>query len=253
MLRESNHLAPWRSPLARNLYKHRSQPQSRYLQLATIDLDGRPTNRTVVFRGFVDHLIDHSNLIKFVSDRRSSKNQHLQNQPWAEVCWYFPDTREQFRIAGKILVIDIEQIDPIWQKLRKTAWHDLSTNARAQFGWLDPGSPIIPPKTCPENSSEKLFEPIHGSIRDTTQTIGSDYAGLPENSPDRSASDSADDITNDFTNDSSDNFSLLLLEPYIVDRLELRTNPFTNSQSRTCYQKKLTENSEIWTTQSLNP
>ncbi|MFN5729491.1 MAG: pyridoxamine 5'-phosphate oxidase, partial [Pseudanabaena sp.] len=42
----------WRSHLARSLHQHRNQPEARFLQLATIDLDQRPRNRTVVFRGF---------------------------------------------------------------------------------------------------------------------------------------------------------------------------------------------------------
>jgi hypothetical protein len=48
-------LAPWREPLARALHRNRSLAYSRYLQLATVRNNGRPANRTVVFRGFLEN------------------------------------------------------------------------------------------------------------------------------------------------------------------------------------------------------
>ncbi|NJL49732.1 MAG: pyridoxamine 5'-phosphate oxidase, partial [Leptolyngbyaceae cyanobacterium SM2_5_2] len=49
----STALAPWRSALGRALHRNRSRPYSRYFQLATVQTNGRPANRTVVFRGFL--------------------------------------------------------------------------------------------------------------------------------------------------------------------------------------------------------
>lgn len=206
---EPSQLAPWRSPLARNLYKHRSQPQSRYLQLATIDLTGRPTNRTLVFRGFVDHLPGQSNLLKFVSDRRTDKIQQLKVNSWAEACWYFPNTREQFRIAGKISTIDLEQTNPALQKLRHIAWHDLSDNARIQFSWCDPGMPL--------EDSESAKSLVPETITDPSQP--------------------------------SANFCLLLLDPELVDRLELRKNP----QMRWQYRKIPAKDAFTWLSQAVSP
>jgi hypothetical protein len=40
----------WRALLQRSLDKNRSLAYARYLQLATVRPDGRPANRTVVFR-----------------------------------------------------------------------------------------------------------------------------------------------------------------------------------------------------------
>jgi hypothetical protein len=31
--------------------------------------------------------------------------EQLQQQAWAELCWYFPDSREQFRVAGKLTLV----------------------------------------------------------------------------------------------------------------------------------------------------
>jgi len=62
-------LAPWRSPLARALHRNRSKAYSRYPQLATVRPDGRPANRTIVFRDFSPDTND----LQFVTDLRSDK------------------------------------------------------------------------------------------------------------------------------------------------------------------------------------
>lgn len=130
-------LAPWRSPLARALHRNRSQPESRYLQLATLQADGRPANRTIVFRGF----LDDSNQLKFVTDSRSQKAKQIDRQPWGEACWYFTKTREQFRIAGKLTLVRENYDDAVLQKARHTSWQELSDAARVQFAWPNPAEP----------------------------------------------------------------------------------------------------------------
>jgi len=130
-------LAPWRSPLARNLHLHRSQPESRYFQLATTSPTGYPANRTVVFRGFREGTDD----LQIVSDRRSAKIQHIQANPYGEICWYFPKTREQFRFFGEIFVITADTDPPQYQDLRGKVWQSISDSARQQFTWAQPASP----------------------------------------------------------------------------------------------------------------
>lgn len=132
-------LAPWRSPLASAIHRNRSQPYSRYFQLATVTPQGYPRNRTVVFRGFLD---DQQNRLKIITDTRSSKIQDLEYQPLVEICWYFTKTREQFRITGKIQLVTIHSTDSDLQQARQTTWHQLSPAARSQFAWPDPGQPM---------------------------------------------------------------------------------------------------------------
>jgi pyridoxamine 5'-phosphate oxidase len=124
-------LAPWRSPLARALHRNRSLIYARYLQLATVRLDGRPANRTVVFRGFRPE----GDRLVLISDDRSQKQAELRVQPWAEICWYFPKSREQFRISGQVEVVDRLSAD---QSVRTQVWQGLSDNARGQFAWPNP-------------------------------------------------------------------------------------------------------------------
>jgi pyridoxamine 5'-phosphate oxidase len=127
-------LAAWRSPLARALHRNRSLVYARYLQLATVRSNGRPANRTVVFRNF----LPETNQLKFITDRRSEKITQLLTQPWAEACWYFPKTREQFRLLGKLQLVDVDCLDITLQAARKVTWHDLSENARSSFFWPEP-------------------------------------------------------------------------------------------------------------------
>lgn len=37
---------------------------------------------------------------------RTRKLEDFQKQPWAEICWYFTETREQYRLTGKLSLID---------------------------------------------------------------------------------------------------------------------------------------------------
>lgn len=130
-------LAPWRSPLARALHRNRSLAHARYLQLATLRQDGRPANRTVVFRGF----LDGTNQLKFVTDARSEKFAQIEYSSWAEACWYFAQTREQFRLMGQLTLVSDRDDAPLLQQARLTAWQELSDAARTQFAWAYPGKP----------------------------------------------------------------------------------------------------------------
>jgi pyridoxamine 5'-phosphate oxidase len=141
-------LASWRSPLSRAIHRNRSQPHSRYLQLATVTPDGNPSNRTVVFRGFIDR-DNYENLLQFVTDSRSEKIVHLRQQPNAEICWYFTKTREQFRIFGTIALVTADESQEELQLIRHQAWAKLSDAARVQFTWATPGKPVT---KDPENA-----------------------------------------------------------------------------------------------------
>jgi pyridoxamine 5'-phosphate oxidase len=134
-----NHiLPPWRSSIARALHRNRSLPNARYLQLATVDQDLRPRNRSLVFRGW----LEPGGQIKFVTDIRSSKAINLlaDASPWAEACWYFPKTREQFRLSGSLELITNESSNASHCKARQEAWQQMSESGRVQFEWGTPGA-----------------------------------------------------------------------------------------------------------------
>ena len=191
-------IAPWRSPLARALHLNRRLAYARYLQLATVRADGRPANRTLVFRGFQAD----SDRLKFVTDSRSQKPEQIEHQPWAEACWYFPETREQFRLHGYLTLVKADNPDAVLQQARQTAWQETSDATRLQFTWPDPGKPKA--DAAFEQAPPNEIEPLA-------------------------------------------NFCLLLLNPVIVDRLELHGEP----QNRTIYEWD--EIQQTWTVQMVNP
>lgn len=147
-------LAPWRSPLARALDRN-SLTSARYLQLATVQADGRPANRTLVFRGF----LEDTNQLKFVIDARSQKVNQIEHQPWAEACWYFPETREQFRITGSLTLVGTEHPDSTLHQARVSTWQELSNAARLQFVWPHPGKPRAD-ATAFESPPPDVVEPL---------------------------------------------------------------------------------------------
>jgi pyridoxamine 5'-phosphate oxidase len=128
-------LAPWRSAMSLALHQNRSLPYARYLQLATVRVNGLPANRTIVFRGF----LAYTDQLKFITDSRSEKAEQIQQQPWAEVCWYFPNTREQFRITGSLTLVESDNSQPELASARISTWQELSDAARIQFAWPHPG------------------------------------------------------------------------------------------------------------------
>lgn len=214
MVAMNDELAPWRSPLARSLHQHRAQPQARYFQLATVAADGKPHNRTVVFRGFCAS----SNRLRIATDARSEKVAQLQHQSWGEACWYFVKTREQFRLAGPLLVVTHETQTPAaaaevpaastdtdgLQQERVRVWQGLSDNARQQFAWPTPGAP--------RSRAPEAFVPPP---------------------PDSEA--------------PPETFCLLLLEPQAVDFLTLKGDP----QDRRTY--TLDPDSGTWVERIVNP
>ena len=132
-------LPPWRSPLSSAIHRNRSKPYSRYFQLATVNTEGYPANRTVVFRGFLE---DEQSSLKIITDGRSAKIEEIEHQPTAEICWYFTKTREQFRINGDLRLVTAQEVNLKFKKARKITWHNLSDAARSQFAWADPGQPV---------------------------------------------------------------------------------------------------------------
>lgn len=193
-------IASWREPLDRALNRNHSQPHSRYFQLATVRTDGHPANRTVVFRGF----LGETNQIKIVTDGRSEKADQIYQQPWGEICWYFTETREQFRIAGQMALVGAAHPDPELQTARSILWQELSDKARASFLWPHPGTACAGGDARP-----RAFSPTDPA--------------KPE-----------------------EHFCLLLLDPVMVERLEL-----TGARhNRWIYSR---EPDLVWSAKAINP
>jgi len=125
----------WRPSLVLALYLNRHAPYSRFVQLATVRADGRPANRTVVFRGF----LDETPRLTFVTDARSPMVAELERSPWAEAFWYFPVTHEQFRIGGPTTLVGDDARDRAALEARRGCWRELPEAVRLSFTWPAPG------------------------------------------------------------------------------------------------------------------
>lgn len=45
--------------------------------------------------------------------------EEVKENPWSEICWYMPESREQYRLSGKLYIIKSDEKD---EQLKKV-WH----------------------------------------------------------------------------------------------------------------------------------
>lgn len=183
-------LPPWRSPIDRALDRNRSLPYARYFQLATVvggaspleNRDLRPHNRTLVFRGWLEPMSQ----LQSVTDVRSSKAINLLAgaSPWAEVCWYFPETREQLRLSGTLRLVTAECTVTSDYKARQQVWQQMSDAGRIQFDWGTPGEDRSPD---PQAFDPPPPDPLQPSVNfclllmETLQVVHLELRGDPQN------------------------------------------------------------------------
>ena len=42
---------------------------------------------------------------------------HVKENPWSEICWYFTESREQYRLSGKLYIIKSDEKDAELKKV----------------------------------------------------------------------------------------------------------------------------------------
>uniref|UniRef100_A0A7S2ZQW3 Pyridoxamine 5'-phosphate oxidase Alr4036 family FMN-binding domain-containing protein n=1 Tax=Rhodosorus marinus TaxID=101924 RepID=A0A7S2ZQW3_9RHOD len=131
----------WINLLTKALNRNRKLPYARYLSLATVTEEGKPSCRTVVYRGILEGTLT---TLKVITDVRSEKIKHLKKNNWVEACWYMPETREQFRIQGLAHAVVASDEDAKMQDHRIRQWKQLSDAARSSFADPHPGIPKDP-------------------------------------------------------------------------------------------------------------
>lgn len=144
----------WLQQLTKSLHKTRSQPESRYFQLATVDEYGAPRCRTVVFRGLTE-----SNALSIISDTRSNKWPELEHNARAEICWYFTKTREQYRFETQCRLFNAAQQNTFTQQY----WQKLSDAGKKQFFWGTPGDARDPSQPL-KSQGDFSQPPAHFSV-----------------------------------------------------------------------------------------
>lgn len=133
-----------------------------------------------------------------------------------EVCFYLKKTREQFRIKGRLQVVDAGETDEVLAKARRHQWTQISPAAQSSFATsLIPGLEIAPSEGGGDSVSEKdtakedrLNSPREGGGGNSEDMDNADAAG---NERDPSKEPAA----------VSEEFCLVLLWPKVVDHLQL--------------------------------
>ncbi|TYI73819.1 hypothetical protein E1A91_D07G156600v1 [Gossypium mustelinum] len=120
--------APWKQLLLNALESNSHLKHSSYFQLATVGCNGRPSNRTLVFRGFQES----SDKFHINTDNRTHKIEELKQCPFAE-----------FRISGRVDVIDGSNPDTFELQQREKSWFASSFKSRLQYLGPNPGLPRI--------------------------------------------------------------------------------------------------------------
>ena len=98
--------------------------------LATVDPHGRPRARTVIVRWFDEQ----HDTIWMTTDSRSTKIAHLLVQPEAELVFWALQERQQFRVYGRMEIIESGPA-------RQDIWEALNDTSRALFFGPSPGEP----------------------------------------------------------------------------------------------------------------
>ncbi|KAG8363241.1 hypothetical protein BUALT_Bualt19G0001700 [Buddleja alternifolia] len=152
----SSSAAPWKQLLLNSIQANSHLKHYSYFQLATVAPNNTPSNRTVVFRGFQDE----SDRILINTDARSRKIDDLKHLPFSEICWYFTETWEQFRISGPVDVIDGTNPDPFKLQQREKSWFACSLRSRLQYMAPTPRLPSLSEQPSPIPSLDPSIGPV---------------------------------------------------------------------------------------------
>lgn len=161
----------WRRLLDTQLERHADLPYSRFVQVATVREDGRPANRTLTFRFFLD-----DGRLVFTADTRTEKMAQLAANPWAEACWYFTESRMQFRLLGTMQMVATGTSEEL-TRARQRTWLERSNESRQSFTWPDAGKALAAaecfssavPGQPPENFALLLLAPERVDTLDLAQ------------------------------------------------------------------------------------
>lgn len=134
-------VAPWRRLLTDITSDISAEdPTAAFAQLATVDCEGNPANRTVAVRGFRPGSDD----LLISTDLRSRKIAQLRSRSTVALCWYLTAARQQFRIRGTIAIVDKTILSSSHRTVWRETWHSLGARTRSQFYGPEPGARLAP-------------------------------------------------------------------------------------------------------------
>lgn len=111
------------------------------MNLSTVKASGRPSSRIVLLKGVED------NGFVFYTNYTSDKGHQLQQQPYASLCFFWPELERQVRIEGKVIKVAPAVSDQYFQS------RPLASRLGA---WASPQSQIIPGRDSLELKLEEV-------------------------------------------------------------------------------------------------
>ena len=81
------------------------EPQDTVMCVSTVSPEGRPSSRMVLLKSF-----DENGFV-FYTNLESRKARHIQHNPYAALCFFWPEMLKQVRIEGAIAQIESEEAD----------------------------------------------------------------------------------------------------------------------------------------------
>ena len=145
------------------LFKESTHQRGHWLNhgvLATAQITGAPSARTVVIRDFSETLD-----LEIHSDSRSNKVMDIQINPRAEILFYDPVTQVQLKCYGKMTVISSgPKADAAWKKI--------PTASRKQY------TTLLAPGTVIDHSKELTYKPKRHFCILQLQTEGVEFLKL---------------------------------------------------------------------------
>uniref|UniRef100_A0A453J807 pyridoxal 5'-phosphate synthase n=4 Tax=Triticinae TaxID=1648030 RepID=A0A453J807_AEGTS len=105
----------------------------------------------------------------------------IREWPLGEICWYFTDSWEQFRISGIIDVIDGSSLDPAKLQQREKAWFASSVKSRSQYLGQSPGVPVANDDHIKDVHIDPSAGPVDAYCLLTLDPEKVDYVNLKSN------------------------------------------------------------------------
>jgi len=191
---DTNHssepITTWREKIVTSVARSRKVRGGNYVQIATVDPETlEPRCRTVVFRGFIKQDGKETDIMKMITDQRSSKYSEVtksgnDGKSSCEMVWWFGKSSEQYRIRGQLKFIGGDESNTALFIARKEQWGNMSDPAREQFYWKGPGLPFDSQAEVPEGGRDgdgKVLPPPDNFLLMLLYPNRCDYLRLGDN------------------------------------------------------------------------
>ncbi|CAI7929055.1 unnamed protein product [Closterium sp. NIES-54] len=145
--------------------------------------------------------------------------KEIEDSPFVELCWYFSESWEQYRISGSMCTVHAKSPDPALLQLRHAAWQPLTVQQRWQYCRGHPGTPWEEDSEGGADAAGRPdgHESSLAALALLTQPVAEGSSADDKVEPEKAESDKVASV------EPVEGFCVLLLEPHEVDYVHVRT------------------------------